>query len=257
MTRDTTFLDARKVIALLEQTQDKQMSVIEILDQLKFSETGSEWTVERLHAVIEYSLERGATYAGLSQTQGGKSVRLSSKEGVGINKGAYKDIVEAISGSASNLSHIFSARNPSPYDVHILGKQSGKWSRPDLLVEFRSRNNSVKPKEIHSIEFEFSGHAWPENVAQAYVSGLGANKSWLLFSLADYPSTQADRENDSEWKATEWLARELGVGLIGYDTLSAASTWRRVIKARKRRVDRARVKFLKELIEISKLETKK
>ena len=245
-------MDARQVIALISKTEEQQMSVVELLDQLTLVETESEWTIERLHAVIDYSVHRGAAYAGISQTQGGKAVRLSASEGVAINAGPYKEIVEAISGSASNIEPIFSARNPKPYDVHILGPQSGHWSRPDLLVEFRRRASSSNPYEMHSIEFEFPGTAWPENVAQAYVSGKGAHRSWLLFSLEDYPKTQHAREEDFEWSATEEIARELGVGLIGYTKLSQASTWRRVLMARRRTVDRGRVKELRKLIEENK-----
>lgn len=248
MAINKVFMDARNVIRVLSETSEQQMSVEKLLAVLNVAETDSVWDSDRLKAVIEYSIDRGGDYAGLATTQGGNAIRLSSNERVGLNTGAYKDIVEAIGGGASNLSRIFSARNPVPHDVHIIGRRAGHWSRPDLLVEFRSRRSAPEPSEIHSIEFELPGHAWPENVAQAYVSGRGAKKSWLLFSLKDFPETEAEFLDNYEWRATEALARDLGVGLIGYEEISAASTWRRVLKARKRSTDRIASANLKELI---------
>lgn len=246
-----TFMDARQVISALQHDDGLQLSVDELITILNLDGSRGLWTLERLDAVMDFTRDRKDKYSGLRMTQGGKAVRLSNTEDVAINAGPYKEIVEAISGSASNLSKIFSARNPKPYDVHILGKQAGHWSRPDILVAFHSRSADVEPSEIHSIEFEFPGRAWPENVAQAYASGRGARKSWLLFSLEDYPKTEDFRNANPEWLATEWLARDLGVGLIGYEQLSAASTWRRILKPRRRSIEHEQAKRLGALIETS------
>ena len=248
MTEIKVFMDARKVIEILEKIDEQQISRDDLLEQLTETDLVFPWDLDRLNHVLEYSAKNEGRYAGLSLTQGGAVIRLSSNERVGLNTGAYRDIVEAINGQASNLAKIFSARNPSPYDVHVMGRQAGHWSRPDLLVEFRGRRLAPRPTEIHSIEFEFPGHAWPENVAQAYVSGRGSHKSWLLFSLDDYLETQDKRAVDPNWSATEALARDLGVGLIGYCKLSAASTWRRILKARRRSPDRTKEAFIKDLL---------
>ena len=253
MAKNKVFMDARNVIRVLGETAEQQLSVETLIEVLNKSETDSVWDTDRLKSVLDYSIDRGGDYAGLATTQGGNAIRLSSNERVGLNTGAYKDIVEAIGGGASNLPRIFSARNPVPHDVHIIGRRAGHWSRPDLLVEFRSRRSAPDPSEIHSIEFELPGHAWPENVAQAYVSGRGATKSWLLFSLDDFPETDAELEENFEWRATEALARDLGVGLIGYEEISAASSWRRVLKARKRSTDRIAGANLRDLLSKVKL----
>jgi hypothetical protein len=118
-----------------------------------------------------------------------------------------------------------------------------------LLLELRTRPNLSRPKELHSFELESEGGALAVNVAQAYVSGRGATKTWLLLSMKDYGASKKNRDEDQVWVATEKLARELGVGLMGCRVISAVSTWKILVPAKRRRPDEEGLTALRVLIE--------
>ena len=249
MMRSMVYSDTKKVIEILSNVSKRQLPVTILIAQLNADETEAVWDVPRLQATVDYSKEKGKDYAGLSLSPGGKTLRLSKGERSAINTGMYRDIVEAINSDGVKIDRIFDGLHRKVYDVHNIGRQNGHWSRPDLVVELRTRPELSRSKELHSIELESEGGALPVNVAQAYVSGRGATKSWLIFSLKDYESTALARSSDPDWVATEKLAKDLGVGLIGYQNLSAASTWRIVLPAKKRRSDKDGLATLRALIE--------
>lgn len=248
MQRNLVYSDTNKVIAMLSNVKKRQLPVTKILELLNAQETESLWDIARLTKAIEYSKQKKSKYAGLSLTPGGKSVRYSHGERSGINTGLYRDVVEALKADGIKIDQIFSGLHRTAYDVHNLGPQNGHWSRPDLLLELRTRPNLSKPKELHSFEIESEGGALAVNVAQAYVSGRGATKSWLLFSLEDYGTTRKSRDENLVWVATEQFARELGVGLVGYHNISAVSTWKVIVPPKRRRPDKDGLAALKALI---------
>jgi len=248
MQRSMVYSDTIKVIDILASAEKRQLSLTKLLAELNANETESLWDRERLVATLTYSHRKGVKYAGLALVQGGKAVRYSSGERSAINTGMYRDIREAMDTDGANIDRMFAGLHRRIYDVHNIGRHNGHWSRPDLLLELRTRPELSRPKELHSIELESAGGAIAANVAQAYVSGRGATKTWLIFSLRDYKSTREARTQDADWVGTEKLAKDLGVGLIGYRKLSAASTWRVVLEARPRSTDKDGLKKLRDLI---------
>jgi len=249
MQRNVVFSDTLKVIAVLSDVRKRQLPVTKLLEVLNAQETQSLWDLSRLTKTIEYSKVKKSRFAGLSLTPGGKSVRYSHGERSGINTGLYRDVVEALKADGVRINQIFDGLHRTAYDVHNLGPQNGHWSRPDLLLELRTRPNLSRPKELHSFELESEGGALAVNVAQAYVSGRGATKTWLLLSMKDYRASKKNRDEDQVWVATEKLARELGVGLMGYRVISAVSTWKILVPAKRRRPDKDGLTALRALIE--------
>ena len=128
------------------------------------------------------------------------------------------------------------AKSVKAHDVHSTSHGHGKWSEPDIVVEFFKRKDKSGASEIHSIEIEEKSKTktpkcQPQEVAQAFASGKGADRSWLMFHESEWPS---DRRDPRRVKI-EWLANELGVGLITFTSSHKSATWKLVKKAKKRR----------------------
>lgn len=211
---------------LVRDSAGRQMSRSAIAKAMQLETGDASWTRERVADAWKVMATRKVYNTVLKQGKDGTLAYISGErtpQGTGI----YRLVRNVLGGPDNQISKIFGpeSRRLGAADVHAnRSKADGLWSCPDLLLEVappRSGGISV----IHSFEFQFKGGATPENVAQAYVSGHGANFMWLLFDAKDRPSTVAERQEKSEWKAVEAVAKKLGVGLISYVKPSIGGTW--------------------------------
>ena len=125
------------------------------------------------------------------------------------------------------------AKKIEAVDFHGSIKHQGKWSESDVLVKFFRAPGSKEPYEIHNIEVEEKSKTrvkcQPQEVAQAFSAGENADRSWLMFHEDDWNDPKSHRQ-----RKIEWLAGELGVGLISFRDSHESSTWKLLVKAKKR-----------------------
>lgn len=163
--------------------------------------------------------------------------------------GPYRDIVKVIDADAKKITDIFKAPHLNAYDVHAGKSKRGKWGRPDIIVELYRTVGSAKSFELHVLEYEGYGGFSPANVAQAYFSGIGANKCWLLFDSRDWPKNKKERAANPSAERVRDFAEKLGVGLIYFKTLHIGGTWHCLLEAKSQKTTRELKKELKDLIE--------
>ena len=211
---------------LVKESPSKRMSHAAIAKAMRLKTGDDSWDDKRV-ADAWGSMKHKKVYSKVLYSDKGGTLAYISGERTPQGTGIYRLVRNVLGGPDNQISKIFGpeSRRLGAADVHAnRSKADGLWSCPDLLLEVappRSGGISV----IHSFEFEFKGGATPENVAQAYVSGHGANFMWLLFDAKDRPSTVAERQEKPEWKAVEAVAKKLGVGLISYVKPSIGGTW--------------------------------
>ncbi len=221
--------DAIRIKNLLEKSKKKQLTYRELKSALKTKEETSGWTDARLDVAWSYMVARPKEYGNVTRVQGGKGFKIRTNEKTATGTGFYSDIIRVLESSSINIEAIFNPNGNIPvrevHDVHAGRGGVGGWSQPDIFLFIKTKATLSRAKEIHSFEFETAGKATPANVAQAYVSGQGAQYTWLLFDAKDRPRREADRLANPEWQAVEALASKLGVGLISYGQLSRSGTW--------------------------------
>jgi hypothetical protein len=167
--------------------------------------------------------------------------------------GPYRDIVKVLDADSKKITSIFGAPHLNSYDVHAGATKYGKWTRPDILVELYRSVGSAKAFELHAIEYEGHGGFSPANVAQAFFSGMGANKCWLVFDSKDWPKNDRERAANPSAERIRDFAKKLGVGLIYYKTLHIGGTWHCLLDAKPQKVNSKLKAELKWLIENDKL----
>ncbi len=252
MVRSQASGDAIRIKNLLKASKKKQLTYRELKSALKNKEETSGWTSERLDVAWSYMVARPKAYGNVTRVRGGNGFKIRTNEKTATGTGFYRDIIRVLEGSSINIEAIFNPNGNAPvrevHDVHAGRTGNGRWSRPDVFLFIKTRATLSLAREIHSFEFETTGKAIPANVAQAYVSGQGAQYTWLLFDAKDRPKREADRMDDAEWQAVEALASKLGVGLMSYGKLSHGGTWNVLRSPRKLPVNRKMRDSLLELV---------
>ena len=251
MPRSQVSGDAIRIKNLLKKSRKKQLAYSELKSKLNEKDETTSWTSARLDAAWVYMAAR-PQYGHVTRVKGGNGFKIRTNEKTATGTGFYRDIIRVLEGSASNIEEIFNPKGNSPVrevaDVHAGRTGKGRWSRPDVFLFIKTKATLSRAKEIHSFEFQTAGKATPANVAQAYVSGRGAQYTWLLFDAKDRPTRKADRLANPEWQAVEALSIKLGVGLMSYRYLSRAHSWRVLISPKKLPVDRKMRDSLLDLV---------
>ena len=252
MPRSQVSGDAIRIKNDLKESREKRLAYSELKSMLNEEDETTSWTSARLDAVWVYMVARPKQYGNVTRVRGGNGFKIRTNERTATGTGFYRDIINVLEGSAINIEKIFNPKGNSPVrevaDVHAGRTGKGRWSRPDVFLFIKTRPTLSLAKEIHSFEFQTAGKATPANVAQAYVSGRGAQYTWLLFDAKDRPTRKADRLANSEWQAVEALSIKLGVGLMSYRHLSRAHSWRVLRPPKKLPVDKKMRDSLLDLV---------
>lgn len=172
----------------------------------------------------------------LQNNKGGNGVRyVGGGEIVRKGAGPYRDIARVIDRESKKVREIFKAEHINSFDIHAGRSVRGEWGRPDMLVALYKSSGKSRAFALHTIEFERFGGLSASNIAQAYYSGRGADKSWLLFNQRDWPRNNTERTKKPDFYAIEEFARELGVGLISYGDLALSNTWKVLLEPKQRK----------------------
>ena len=236
-----------EVRRVLKDFPNSTATISQITTVLREKDPSGGWTQKEVVKAIKWAQQK-TTLPGKSTKNwdirlkpGGRSAVFISNSGVnrrgGGQLGQIADKLNSDKPTKSILAAFaISASRIEATDVHASARNCGKWSEPDIIVKFFTFHGSKKPFEIHSIELEEKSpnttpKCQPQEVAQAFASGQGADRSWLMFHESEWPS---DR-NEPRRVKVEWLANELGVGLITFASSHKSATWKLVKKAKKRK----------------------
>lgn len=175
----------------------------------------------------------------LKGNKGGNGVRfIGGGEIVRKGTGPYRDIARVIDRESHKIQSIFKAEHLNSFDVHAGRSARGAWGRPDMLVALYRTEGKSRPFARHTIEYEKLGGFSAANIAQAYYSGRGADKSWLLFDARDWPKNKSERDRNPDFESIVSFARELRIGLISYRDLASSQSWKVHLEAKQRKRDK-------------------
>ena len=162
----------------------------------------------------------------------GNKVRWTGSErgGGSIGAGLYHDVANSL------LTHGIPNTRCLDREVHVTANRhttKGRmWVVQDLLVGGTSAGNPV----LHSFEVEPETGFSVKSVYQSHAEGIGADYSWVIFGRGGrsdslHQSADGDR--------IEWVAQQLGIGLISYFRPTVRSTWKVLRKPKRRAHTRA------------------
>lgn len=245
---------------VLKASPNSTASISQITKVLQKIDPSGSWTQSEVLKAIKWAEEKTKSPGKSKKNwdirlkQGGKSAVFISDSGVNKRGGGQlgqitiKLNTDKPSGTLL-ATFAMSASRIEATDVHASAKNYGKWSGPDIIVKFFAFQASKKPIEIHSVELEEKSpnntpKCQPQEVAQAFASGQGADRSWLMFHESEWPRDP----NEPRRAKVEWLADELGVGLITFVSSYKSTTWKLVKKAKKRKSTPKDVALIKALI---------
>lgn len=175
----------------------------------------------------------------LKGNKGGNGVRfIGGGEIVRKGTGPYRDIARVIDRESHRVQSIFGAEHLNSFDVHAGRSVRGAWGRPDMLIALYRTEGKSRPFARHTIEYEKFGGFSAANIAQAYYSGRGADKSWLLFDVRDWPKNKSERDRNPDFASIVSFAEELGIGLISYRDLASSQSWKVHLEAKQRKRDK-------------------
>jgi hypothetical protein len=237
-------------------------SLAELLRELRSSYPADDWSMELLKDVVQWCKERrGMTIRGSADwdiriVQGGRAVRYVPQRGsAGVGKGVVGQIARKLEGKpALAKSHgLFglTAGRIVVTEASHSGKGRGRWSAPDLIVRVYRSPKSHSPIQVHAIEVEERTQRGalktsPQQVAQAFISGRGADHVWLMCHRDDW-----DEVGEPERETMLWSAGRLGVGLILFTDAANINTWTRLQKARPLKVSQRDRSKMREKLEES------
>ncbi len=245
---------------VLKDSPNSTATISQITEILQEKEPTNSWTEIEVKSAIKWAQKKTVS-PGKSKNnwdirlkQGGKSAVFVGDSGVNKRGGGQLgQITNKLNSNKPPRSLLaafaMAASRIEATDVHASARNCGKWSEPDIIVEFFNYHGSRKSYEIHTIELEEKSSTktpkcQPQEVAQAFASGQGADRSWLMFHESEWPS---DRRDPRRVKV-EWLANELGVGLITFASSHKSATWKLVKKAKKRKSTPKDAALIKALI---------
>ena len=224
---------------------NRSMLITEVVKELQLDEPLKEWSISAVNIAVDWAQEKNLVPKGskgnwnIRRYPGGKRIEFISNSGRNVrDKGDVGQIVRKMkSGSAPKTVlrafAMHTAKKVEAVDFHGSIKNQGKWSESDVLVKFFRAPGSKEPYEIHNIEVEEKSKTkikcQPQEVAQAFSAGENADRSWLMFHEDDWNDPKSHRQ-----RKIEWLAGELGVGLISFRDSYESSTWKLLLKAKKR-----------------------
>lgn len=250
---------------LVRKHPQKAMSVTEL--QVAISQNTPGITKLQIKAAIKEMIKKNKEQENLNkswkyeiaQIRGGNAIKYTDGgETTKKYTGHYLDIMDVIERDSNEVTKIFgSATHLIAYDVHVGQTLRGEWGRPDVIVAGYRKRESSRSSELHSIEFQEKNGFTPSNVAQAYYSGRGADKCWLLFDHRDWPKNSAQRKDHPNADSVKNFAEKLGVGLIYYRRLSHGASWHLVLKAKQQYPNNEDKKSFKKLLEHEKKEKQK
>lgn len=227
---------------LVKKSSNKSLSVSEIVFLLSKAEinVSPKEIKSSISKMVEYDIrmqkaEKKRKYY-LKGNKGGNGVRfIGGGEVVRKGTGPYRDIARVIDRESHKIQSIFKAQHLNSFDVHAGRSVRGAWGRPDMLIALYRTEGKSRPFAFHTIEYEKFGGFSASNIAQAYYSGRGADKSWLLFDLRDWPKNKTQRDRNPDFESIVDFAAELGIGLISYKDLASSQSWKVHLEAGQRR----------------------
>lgn len=229
---------------LVKKSPNRSLSVSEIISLLSQAEIVATKTQVKssIAKMVAYDLRmqkaRKKRKYYLKANKGGNGVRfIGGGEIVRKGTGPYRDIASVIDRESHKIQSIFQAEHLNSFDVHAGRSVRGAWGRPDMLIALYRNKGKSRPFAHHTIEYEKFGGFSASNIAQAYYSGRGADKSWLLFDARDWPKNKTERNRNPDFKSIVSFAEELGIGLISYRDLASSQTWTVHLEAAKRKRD--------------------
>ena len=227
---------------LVKNSPNRSLAVSEIRsilqkEQISISASEIKKSISKMIAVDKnLHKEKKKRRYYLQANKGGNGFRyVGGGEIVRKGAGPYRDIARVIDRESKKVREIFQANHMNSFDVHAGRTKRGEWGRPDMLVALYNSPGKSRAFALHTIEFERFGGFSASNIAQAYYSGRGADKSWLLFNQRDWPRNNTQRSMKPDFHAIEEFARELGVGLISYGDLALSNTWKVLLKPKQRK----------------------
>jgi len=159
----------------------------------------------------------------------------------GRNKRGVGDVGEIVKlinfkNNSTMLKRVFNVEATHAKAINTCGsiKGHGTWAEPDLVIHFFRTSRSRRPFEVHTVEVEELGKvkkkSKPQEVAQSFVTGRGADRSWLMFDAKEWTGKEHKER-------LQWVSGKLGVGLIRFGSSSKSRTWKNTSKARRRQVE--------------------
>ena len=150
---------------VLEDSPNSTATVSQITKVLQEKDPSGGWTKEEVVKAIKWAQNKTAIPGKSKKNwdirlkQGGKSAMFISSSGVNKRGGGQLgQITNKLNSDrpakALLAAFAISASRIEATDVHATSRNFGKWSEPDIIVEFFSFKGSKKPFEIHSIELE-------------------------------------------------------------------------------------------------------
>jgi hypothetical protein len=244
--------------SVLRKTEDGLLGVDEALRRLRESYPEDGWDSDLLRIAVLWCKDRhrnprkGKTDWDIRFLQGGRRLKFVKSSGrTPTGAGVVGQLVAKLNGRPllKRSREVFGVKagRICAYETSHGTASGGRWSIPDIVVEFYRGPRSKTPFEIHAIEVEERSRPGaiktkPQEVAQAFVSGRGADRVWLLFHANDL-----DQLSEFEKERIEWTARQLGVGLISFLRAGEIRTWKRRTKARPKRFER---RYRQELVSV-------
>jgi len=180
------------------------------------------WDEAKLERVILRALadQRSA----VAVLRGGKSLRYRGTERRGGSGGVglYLDVERVITQYWGRDRHF---RDCSFTHTAVPAHRAGqRWFYPDLVLRCHPgrKTRPDQAKRVHTFEIETAAGFGIQSVYQSYEHGRGADFSWVLFHRL---GSDRGRPDHPDWDRITHVARELGVGLVGFANSNSASTW--------------------------------
>lgn len=198
------------------------------------------WSLEKLSLEAERAIEDRGT--SVDRGKGDSLIYTGSERYAGT--GLYSAVASVLSRE-DWCRRVMRRKGIDIQETAKSGRRgSGKWIHPDLVMTCNPlrRSNPLAPMEIHAFEVETVAAFGIDSMYQAHSQGRGADFSWVVTRRdATYKPGLEDR--------LPWIHREIGVGLITYDGISAPSSFKVVSFAIQQRPDRLeRLAFLNNVL---------
>jgi len=210
--------------------------------------SGRRFGPQRIRRAVKWDQDHPSERSELRILPGGRSCRLvENSERVGIGRGAKAEAVRAVAGGSKAIRGVFThgdviGTNAFAYEVgKARGPVTGAKSRPDILVGVMMSERARRPI-LHNIEFQGKNPTGKStfdisDIAQAFVSGRGADYSWVLIT-SEVRKYKTDQHYE-DWERAVWLAKTLGVGIISYKDPRLANSWKVAVPSEIRRGERS------------------
>lgn len=207
--------DVDRLCDALERQPDQQASKLRLREELG-------WDAAKLERVVLRALADQSSAVALVRR--GKSIRYRGTERRGGSGGVglYLDVERVIERYWGRDRHFRECTfTHTAVPAHRAGR---RWFYPDLVLRCHPgrKMSPDQVKRVHTFEIETAAGFGIQSVYQAYEQGRGADFSWVLFHRL---GSDRGRPEHPDWDRITRVARELGVGLVGFANSNSASTW--------------------------------